>query len=232
MSQGFAPSTLTTREIYQHEDPPESGLSLEDDDPDNPDPIEVQAELEIPPDVPNQMVMNHEVEIPMVISQEPEISADPGSTNDLTSPPPSFLTPSPTNSAGKSFRDILVTPHGSKGSSKKPRRKALNSSAVVVTKCLFKQTKASNKRKNLKKTSKSKHYQPSLQDLSDAGSSNVNLGDPSSWYCKVCQEDRELDMRLCASCLKYVHEECVGLTKVSISCVQIVKLEDMSFRNK
>uniref|UniRef100_A0A8D8QH34 Uncharacterized protein n=1 Tax=Cacopsylla melanoneura TaxID=428564 RepID=A0A8D8QH34_9HEMI len=139
------------------------------------------------------MVMNHEVEIPMVISQEPEISADPGSTNDLTSPPPSFLTPSPTNSAGKSFRDILVTPHGSKGSSKKPRRKALNSSAVVVTKCLFKQTKASNKRKNLKKTSKSKHYQPSLQDLSDAGSSNVNLGDPSSWYCKVCQEDRELE---------------------------------------
>uniref|UniRef100_A0A8D9B5E9 Uncharacterized protein n=1 Tax=Cacopsylla melanoneura TaxID=428564 RepID=A0A8D9B5E9_9HEMI len=148
MSQGFAPSTLTTREIYQHEDPPESGLSLEDDDPDNPDPIEVQAELEIPPDVPNQMVMNHEVEIPMVIShepeipmvisQEPEISADPGSTNDLTSPPPSFLTPSPTNSAGKSFRDILVTPHGSKGSSKKPRRKALNSSAVVITKCLSK----------------------------------------------------------------------------------------------
>lgn len=33
-----------------------------------------------------------------------------------------------------------------------------------------------------------------------------------SWYCFICQEDRILSMRLCPSCQKYMHEECMGLT--------------------
>lgn len=34
-----------------------------------------------------------------------------------------------------------------------------------------------------------------------------------SWFCFVCQTDEIMDMRLCVSCRRYVHEICVGLTK-------------------
>lgn len=34
-----------------------------------------------------------------------------------------------------------------------------------------------------------------------------------SWYCFICDEDRQDDMRCCVKCKKYVHEICVGLTK-------------------
>lgn len=34
-----------------------------------------------------------------------------------------------------------------------------------------------------------------------------------SWYCFVCNKDEVKDMRMCNLCGKYVHEECVGLTK-------------------
>lgn len=34
-----------------------------------------------------------------------------------------------------------------------------------------------------------------------------------SWYCVLCDTEDQLDMRLCASCLKYYHEVCLGLTK-------------------
>ncbi|KAI4464029.1 zinc finger fyve/phd-type [Holotrichia oblita] len=33
------------------------------------------------------------------------------------------------------------------------------------------------------------------------------------WYCFVRNTDTVLDMRRCAACGNYVHEECVGLTK-------------------
>ncbi|CAG4946405.1 unnamed protein product [Parnassius apollo] len=32
------------------------------------------------------------------------------------------------------------------------------------------------------------------------------------WYCFICGTEELLDMRLCISCKRYVHEECVGLT--------------------
>ncbi|CAG9765818.1 unnamed protein product [Ceutorhynchus assimilis] len=34
-----------------------------------------------------------------------------------------------------------------------------------------------------------------------------------SWHCAICDTEDQLDMRLCSSCLKYFHENCVGLTE-------------------
>lgn len=34
-----------------------------------------------------------------------------------------------------------------------------------------------------------------------------------SWFCFLCGEDVVKDMSLCNGCQRYVHEECVGLTK-------------------
>lgn len=37
--------------------------------------------------------------------------------------------------------------------------------------------------------------------------------DEQDWYCAVCQVNEISDMRLCIVCQKYIHEDCVGLTK-------------------
>lgn len=93
-----------------------------------------------------------------------------------------------------SFKEILPTPDMEE---KKftPRRKSLNYRAQRVTKELFQeqQKKASKTEKN-KKVVKTKKV-------------------VEKWYCYLCDQDKVLDMRLCSMCLRYVHEECVGLTK-------------------
>ena len=33
-----------------------------------------------------------------------------------------------------------------------------------------------------------------------------------SWYCHGCEEDKMADMKQCAKCGKWYHEECVGLS--------------------
>lgn len=33
-----------------------------------------------------------------------------------------------------------------------------------------------------------------------------------NWFCSVCYEDYESDMRQCVKCKDWVHEDCVGLT--------------------
>lgn len=171
----------------------------------------------------------------VIIDQEPELPkaqsnaslnsnfeiAGQSSTNVVTPNP----MPDPSNilsSSEKSFRDILETPRASK-KVKKNRRKVINSAAVVVTKSLFirdplpqgkKRKKATGASLDKAKRDKQKRViQPSSQDLEDAGPSNAEIGNPVSWYCHLCGEDREEDMRLCANCLKYVHEDCLGLTK-------------------
>lgn len=129
-----------------------------------------------------------------------------------------------------SFQDILKTPEVKK----KPvqnRAKSLNYKAVVVSKALFKandndgiptpnitkikQTKGKKVGGKTKgdeiKKGKGKIV-PSVKDLLEAGPSSARVNEVS-WFCNVCKEDRVADMRLCVQCSKYVHEECVGLTR-------------------
>lgn len=76
-----------------------------------------------------------------------------------------------------------------------PRKKSLNYRAQKVTKALFEEhDKEEVKNNKGKKPAKSKKV--------------VEM-----WYCHLCKEDKILDMRLCSMCLRYVHEDCVGLTK-------------------
>ena len=35
----------------------------------------------------------------------------------------------------------------------------------------------------------------------------------AAWFCCVCKEDRKADMRRCAGCSRWMHDECLGLTK-------------------
>lgn len=90
-----------------------------------------------------------------------------------------------------SFKKFLPTPDVEE---KKvtPKRKSLNYRAQQVTKDLF-------QKQDEEKDSKKRQPKKPKKVI-------------EKWYCHLCQEDRVADMRLCNMCLRYVHEECVGLT--------------------
>ncbi|CAG9772060.1 unnamed protein product [Ceutorhynchus assimilis] len=69
--------------------------------------------------------------------------------------------------------------------------------AQRVTKDLFKGSEQKNQI-----ASKANKYQPKKKTKKVL----------EKWYCHVCDEDEVANMRLCNMCLRYVHEDCVGLT--------------------
>lgn len=136
----------------------------------------------------------------------------------------------------KSFAEILSTP---KIKNKRvQRKKSINSRAQKLVVNLF-DAPSGKENAASKKTIKKKNEQPkSLQKKLKKGSSSSEALDPSipstsgtnikastkssqkgfsqkdSWYCFICHEDSVKDMRMCYACGRYVHEECVGLTKM------------------
>lgn len=103
-----------------------------------------------------------------------------------------------------SFTELLPTPKIK--TSANPRRKAINSSAVIVTKDLF----GPKMKCNPSPMPKERSIKTKRPGGSENGKSRVQK---ESWYCFVCNTDTVLDMRRWAACGNYVHEECVDLTK-------------------
>lgn len=97
----------------------------------------------------------------------------------------------------QSFKELLPTPEVE---TKKivPRKKSINYRAQRVTKNLF-----------AEKEKKKNGIEKSIKIPKEKNAKKVD----EKWYCHLCNEDRVLDMRLCNMCMRYVHEECVGLTK-------------------
>lgn len=99
-----------------------------------------------------------------------------------------------------SFTELLPTPEWKTNTANKPRRKAINSSAQIVTKDLF-------------KTELSKNVLPQNPKNNKKPTSKRRKNSTESWYCFLCDKDEMLDMRKCVVCFAYVHEACIGLTK-------------------
>ncbi|XP_050500780.1 uncharacterized protein LOC126880769 [Diabrotica virgifera virgifera] len=74
-------------------------------------------------------------------------------------------------------------------------------------------SKDKNKQQEEKKINKHQKEQDNLNKENKEKKINKNLKSSESWFCHVCNEDRQADMRLCLACGQYMHEECVGLTK-------------------
>lgn len=139
-----------------------------------------------------------------------------------------------------SITEMLETPDKiSKSKTTNLRQKAINSRALVVKKAVFNEIatsefttmpkattpKAMSKPKS--STSKAKPgavTAPKATLMSKATSASETTTsktkpittekfDERDWYCPVCQMNEISDMRLCIVCQKYVHEDCVGLTK-------------------
>ncbi|KAK9731670.1 hypothetical protein QE152_g13458 [Popillia japonica] len=116
-----------------------------------------------------------------------------------------------------SFTELLPTPKIK--TSANPRRKAINSSAVIVTKDLF----GPKMKCNPSPMPKERSIKTKRPGGSENGKSRVQK---ESWYCFVCNTDTVLDMRRWAACGNYVHEECVDLTKddtQSFLCPRMVR---------
>lgn len=134
-----------------------------------------------------------------------------------------------------SFKSVglLITPEIQISTTK--RKPALNSKAQTVTKDLFfaasektpkgkQPLKQQENAQKIKGKNKDKHEnnrnQQEKQDriinkptqTLDKKNKKKNKSS-ESWFCFICNEDRQTDMRLCLACERYVHEECVGLTE-------------------
>lgn len=119
------------------------------------------------------------------------LSKKSGKTSDLNKK--QVEKPVTTVDLDESFKELLPTPDANKRVARKAnRRKALNYKAQKVTRDLFTGSEI--------KPSSSTEPEPSSSKPIE------------SWYCSICMTERKIDMRLCTECLKYYHEECVGLT--------------------
>ena len=116
-----------------------------------------------------------------------------------------------------SFTELLSTPNIK--SRRVQRKKSINSRAQKLVVDLFntdaektnanKTTSKPRNKKGHKVTNETNEPLPSTS----AGPQPKKQKVKESWYCFVCNKDEVKDMRMCNLCGKYVHEECVGLTK-------------------
>lgn len=108
---------------------------------------------------------------------------------------------------------LLITPEIKLATRK--RKPAINSKAQEVTKDLFSASAQTTVKSKLKK------HPPEQQEERDNISNKKQIKKKiikkskttESWFCFLCKENRQADMRLCCVCYQYVHEECVGITK-------------------
>lgn len=110
------------------------------------------------------------------------------------------------------------------------RQKAINSRALVVTKTVFhtnenattSEVTSTSKATTIPKakstptaTTTPKATTTTKATISKATTkkNTKEKADEQDWYCAVCKMNEIADMRLCVVCGKYIHEDCVGLTK-------------------
>lgn len=121
------------------------------------------------------------------------------------------------------FKGLIPTPNFAVVKSH-PRRKALNYKGQRIVKDLFEKKKelkddkcytkkGNNKKKMLSKGRKygAKKDNKKTRTTEKHKPKKTNLDD--TWFCHGCKLDKKEDMRICKKCLKWYHEDCVGLTK-------------------
>lgn len=109
-----------------------------------------------------------------------------------------------------SFSEVLITPDMQPVKNKE-RKKALNYRAQEVKRDVFKDHRSkkvttTSLRKSTELPAASSRKSAELPTTSKAASEK-------DWICSICDVNYVADMRSCASCGTWVHEECVGLTE-------------------
>jgi hypothetical protein len=86
--------------------------------------------------------------------------------------------------------------------------KKLKTTAPVARLSRVKQADKAEKTKN--KTGERKNCLRSLKDNKETKCRNKKK---VGWFCCLCQEDRQADMRQCLGCSRWMHDECLGVDK-------------------
>lgn len=122
------------------------------------------------------------------------------STFSKLTPTPDFEEPAKEKISNdpSTFSKFIPTPDFKSKKQGKPRKKAINYKAQILKRDVF---FASS---NTAKSQKSARVKPSTIQ-------NVQKKE-ENWFCSVCNENYESDMRQCNKCKDWVHEDCVGLT--------------------
>ncbi|KAI4466405.1 hypothetical protein MML48_3g00013778 [Holotrichia oblita] len=110
--------------------------------------------------------------------------------------------PDEANCNTNKFRQLLPTPDFVIRRQVTPRRKAINYKAQLLKRDLFSERSSPKPTKTKQKLTNSEHASQNCRKGSDI----------SDWMCSICAEERVEDMRRCAVCHSWVHEDCVGLT--------------------
>ncbi|KAI4455369.1 zinc finger phd-type [Holotrichia oblita] len=110
--------------------------------------------------------------------------------------------PDEANCNTNKFRQLLPTPDFVIRRQVTPRRKAINYKAQLLKRDLFSERSSPKPTKTKQKLTNSEHASQNCRKGSDI----------SDWMCSICAEKRVEDMRRCAVCHSWVHEDCVGLT--------------------
>ena len=108
------------------------------------------------------------------------------------------------------FHELMETPDLVRQKQETPRRKSLNYKAQVVKKSLF-DDRAFQKstEKDTQSAAKVKAAAVKvIEDCQKASCSKITASD--SWYCLLCQEASQKDMRQCIGCQTWAHDECLG----------------------
>ena len=106
------------------------------------------------------------------------------------------------NSHTQKIRQLLPTPDLVTRKQVTPRRKAINYKAQLLKRDLFSEKASPKIIKSERKITESKEKSQNSKKDSDT----------SNWMCFICAEEQVKDMRQCAACQTWVHEDCVGLT--------------------
>lgn len=214
----FAPSTLSERPLENQNNANSPATTI----PSSPNPVQQTMASEL---TRKQEVDGPSTSTPRVSTNNPRQKqkrlrrvSDDDSSDDENEWQPSESSTSETSESSdeeleanksRSFTEILKTPE-LPAKSKAPPKKAINYRAVKVVKLLFAEKKLSQKEPSIAKKRAPQSKQQTA-NLDRATCSGVATPRKESWYCPLCKEDKQKDMRQCTVCQTWVHEECCGL---------------------
>jgi len=95
------------------------------------------------------------------------------------------------------------------GSAKDDQKVATKGKTTTKGHIAEKRTKSSCKKRKV--NSKASAKGKSSKHAKIASVLNSADGEGESWFCRVCEEDKQLTMSMCSVCETWLHNECVGL---------------------
>ncbi|KAJ8965827.1 hypothetical protein NQ314_003894, partial [Rhamnusium bicolor] len=134
-----------------------------------------------------------------------------------------------TNQLWKCWRPQKKMSSGGKGNSFNTNMKATTTPKATTAP---KATATSKVTTTPKITTTPKATSPKATTKKNDSKNGKQKADNENWFCAFCQLNEIGDMRLCSVCARYIHEDCVGLTKADKGIFICPLCEEIMYRSK